>query len=105
MLNFEIKLSLTACEVLVSLVDYTDALDAVKGDKAKISAERNAELFGQMVRHKPSHFITHGNVLARNGLVEHTGRTWRVTLKGRLMAQVIRIELAEAAKNVKAVKV
>lgn len=100
MLNFEIKLSLSSCEVLTDLVTYTDALD--KQTKKNLNTHETASLFGSMVRHKMSHFISHGHVLIRNGLAMHTGKTWRVTPKGRLVAKVIQIELAEAAQRTKA---
>lgn len=118
MLTFEIKLSFQACQLLFSCIEYNRQVELKLAEIEKEEASKKFSGLG--IRHnlwvecvhktnKQKMFVTQARQLTVNGLLhmKSTGARsnrldgWKVTEKGYLMAQVLKIEFEEAKKAAK----
>lgn len=108
MFNFEIKLSMPACELLFALIEYNKHVDKpLKKGKTRLDTWSK---YVMDVTGPHSHFISHARQLSLNGLItkitagENPGKDWRITPKGYLVAQVIQMEIEEARDTARKLK-
>lgn len=103
MINFEIRLSFQACQILFWLIEWTEIRDAgLEYPKGKTKWEVEHEAFCAVVfRQEPmSHFVTHARILEREGLITKKKNLSDATItrKGFLLAEILRIEFEQAKK-------
>lgn len=97
-------------QLLFALIEYTEAMKKAKSTKRnsleKIERENWSHFVCEPTRAN-SHFVTHARILRHNGLIgnnEDKRTKWFVTPKGYLIADVLKIEFAEAknaSRNIK----
>lgn len=93
-LNFELKLSFQSCQLLIACLAMQDHLEKI----ADFSKAKRLEVFSDFMPDF-SHFISHGSVLRRHGLITTVDTNNHfVTEKGKLLAQLLELEFGEAMK-------
>lgn len=103
MINFELKLSLNQIHALRTIKEQNDFLLA-KGIPVSMHADEKLSTRDRVTYRElgvvNGWFVSSGNSLIREGLAGHTSEMgWHVTEKGRLVLQLIEMEVSDFHKQ------
>lgn len=99
MLNFEVKLSAQAVQLLFYLIEWnkTDEYKVLMASDYTKKSFECINKWAEVVKHEQFRaLVVQARQLERNGLLEHHNKdSWTVTEKGYLLAQLIQLEMKE----------